>query len=54
MPRLLPPMMFDTVAPLTVALSGRLITTLIGTPLRALTIVPTRQPPFHSPSPGIK
>ena len=53
-PRLLPPGMFVTVAPFTVALSARLMTTLMGTPLRALKMPPTRQPPFQRPSPGIK
>ena len=53
MPRLLPPGMLVTVAPVTVMLSGRLTVTLIGTPLRAFMIAPTRQPPVNAPVPGI-
>ena len=45
-PRLLPPGIFVTVAPFTVALSARLMITLMGTPLRAFTMPPTRQPPL--------
>ena len=48
-PRLLPPGMLVTVTPPTVTVSGRLIVTLIGTPLRALTMPPTRQPPAQRP-----
>ena len=44
--------MFVTVTPPTDTVSGRLMMTLMGTPLRALTMPPTRQPPFQTPLPG--
>ena len=50
----LQPGMFVTVAPPTVALSLRAMVTLSGTPLLALTMPPTRQPPVQKPSPGIR